>query len=96
MSWRTDEASQFFCCFAKSKVLRSTDLILQSFSFKSMECITKIQMYEGRCIGGEVGGFKHLHVEKKTQQLHGLPPVVRISNVKRAGNGFFFCSPKPS
>lgn len=27
--------------------------------------VTKIKMYVGKCIGGEVGGFKHLHVETK-------------------------------
>lgn len=27
--------------------------------------VTKIKTYMGKCIGGEVGGFKHLHVETK-------------------------------
>ena len=58
-----------FYCFADSKVLRSTDLVLRSFFFfKSMECVCghkKIKIYVGKCMGGEVGGFKHLHVETK-------------------------------
>lgn len=64
--WRTGKASQISYCFAESKVLWSTDLVLRSFLRAwSVSVVTKIKMYMGKCIGGEVGGFKHLHVESK-------------------------------
>lgn len=48
-------------------MLWSTDLVLRSFFLRawSVSVVTKIKMYVGKCIGGEVGGFKHLHVETK-------------------------------
>lgn len=49
-----------------------------------MSVVTKIKMYVGKCIGGEVGGFKDLHVKTKTtqQSFKDLPVVRTLLNVK--------------
>lgn len=55
--------------------------------------VTKIKMYVGECIGGEVGGFKHLHVETKQPNRASWtsPPVVRtVLNVKTELELFLF------
>lgn len=67
----------------QNKVLWSPDLVLRSFLFKSMECVcghkNKIKKNVGKCIGGEVGGFKHLQVETKQPDRALLTsPVVRM------------------
>lgn len=62
-------------------------------TFKSMECLTKIKIDVGKCIGigGEVGGFKHLDVEtKQPNRVSGTSPChKKIAEYKiGAGNVF--------
>lgn len=49
-------------------------------------------MYVGKCIGGEVGGFKHLHVvTKQPNRALWTSPVVRtVLNVKTEPELHFF------
>lgn len=45
---------------------------------RSVSVVTKIKMYVGKCIGGEVGGFKHLHVERKQPNRASLTPPLSV------------------
>jgi len=86
--WRTGKASQIFYCFAESKVLLSTDLVLRSFFFfKSMECVCG---HKNKNVSGEVHRWRGRWVQRlacgnknNPTELHGLPPVARtLLNVK--------------
>lgn len=88
--WRTGKASQVVYCFADSKVLWSTDPVLRSFFLRawSVSVVTKVKMHVGKCTGGEVGGFKHLHVE--TKQPNSFMDFPRRLECKvRAWSGFY-------
>lgn len=80
--WRMGKASQIFDCFAESKVLWSTDLVLRSF-FKSTECVCG---HKNKNACGEVHRWRGRWVQtlacgNKTTQLSFIDPPLHHQGV---------------